>query len=145
MDAALAMPGEANCREMCERLSVAFANNIDRRDYPAVLDLFAEDAVLDRLGTIIRGKSALSAWLESRPDDILTRHICTNIDIVQNGPAAAEGRTYFTFYKAPATADIVAIDGPETIGEYHDSFILTAQGWKILKRKIILIFQRRSF
>jgi ketosteroid isomerase-like protein len=136
--------GEADCREMCERLSVAFANNIDRRDYPAVLDLFAEDAVLDRLGTIIRGKSALSAWLQSRPTDIVTRHICSNIEIVQDARTAAQGRTYFTFYKAAAIGDNGAIDGPESIGEYHDSFILTPQGWKILKRKIILIFQRRG-
>jgi hypothetical protein len=35
---------------VCERLSIAFANNIDRRDYPALLDLFAEDAVIDRMG-----------------------------------------------------------------------------------------------
>jgi ketosteroid isomerase-like protein len=143
MDVAQAA-SEASCRQMCERLSVAFANNIDRRDYPAVLDLFAEDAILDRVGTVIRGKSALAAWLESRPDDVATRHICSNIEIVQNGPAAAEGRTYFTFYKAPATADIGAIDGPEMIGEYHDSFILTAQGWKILERKVIVVFQRRG-
>jgi ketosteroid isomerase-like protein len=136
--------GEANCREMCERLSIAFANNIDRGDYPAVLDLFAEDAVLDRMGTIIRGRSALSAWLHSRPEDILTRHVCTNIEIAQNGPAAAEGRTYFTFYKAAGTADGCEIDGPEMIGEYHDSFILTVQGWKILKRKITVVFRRRG-
>jgi ketosteroid isomerase-like protein len=136
--------GETNCREMCERLSVAFANNIDRRDYPAVLDLFAEDAVLDRVGTIIRGKSALSAWLESRPNNIVTRHICTNIDIVQNGPEAAEGRSYFTFYKADATADVGEIDGPEMIGEYHDTFIWTAKGWRILKRKVVVIFRRRG-
>ncbi|HUC50464.1 MAG TPA: nuclear transport factor 2 family protein [Xanthobacteraceae bacterium] len=135
---------EANGRELCERLSVAFANHIDRRDYPAVLDLFAEDAVLDRIGTVIRGKSALAAWLKSRPDDVVTRHICSNFDIVQTGPTAAEGRTYFTFYKAAATADVGEIDGPAAVGEYHDSFILTAQGWKILKRKIIVIFQRRT-
>jgi hypothetical protein len=30
------------------------------------------------------------------------------------------------------------------IGEYHDSFILTAQGWKILERKVIVVFQRRG-
>jgi ketosteroid isomerase-like protein len=135
---------DANCREMCERLSVAFANAIDRRDYPAVLDLFAEDAILDRLGTVIRGKPALAAWLKSRPDDIVTRHICSNIEIVQNGPAAAEDTTYFTFYKAAATAGIGAIDGPESIGEYHDAFVLTAQGWKIHTRKITVIFQRRG-
>jgi ketosteroid isomerase-like protein len=136
--------GEADCGEMCARLSVAFANNIDRRDYPAVLDLFVEDAVLDRMGTIVRGRAALSAWLESRPGDIVTRHICTNIDIVQRGPGSAEGLTYFTFYKAAATAGVCEIDGPELIGEYHDTFTLTAQGWKFQKRKIIVIFQRRN-
>lgn len=112
-----AAAGEANCREVCERLSVAFANAIDRRDYPALLDLFADDAVVDRLGTIIRGKPALSAWLDSRPVDIVTRHVCTNIEIVQRGPEAAEGLTYFTFYKAVGAADICEIDGPELVGE----------------------------
>jgi ketosteroid isomerase-like protein len=136
--------GEANCREMCERLSIAFANNIDRRDYPAVLDLFVDDAIVDRTGTIISGKPALSAWLESRPVDIVSRHICSNIDIVQSGPGEAEGLTYFTFYKAAAAADICEIDGPEMIGEYRDTFTLTAQGWKFLTRKIIVVFRRRG-
>jgi len=136
--------GEADCRETCERLSIAFANTIDRRDYPALLDLFAEDAVVDRMGTIIRGKPALSAWLESRPADIVTRHVCSNIAIVQRGPEAAEGLTYFTFYKAVATPDICEIDGPELVGEYHDSFVLTEQGWKFQSRKIAVIFKRRG-
>jgi ketosteroid isomerase-like protein len=136
--------GEANCREMCERLSIAFANAIDRRDYPAVLDLFAEDAVVDRMGTIIRGKPALSAWLESRPVDIVTRHVCSNIAIAQHGPDTAEGLTYFTFYKEMAAADICEIDGPEMVGEYHDTFTLTAQGWKLQSRKIAVIFKRRG-
>ena len=134
---------EANCRETCERLSIAFANNIDRRDYPAVVGLVADDAVVDRMGTIIRGKPALSAWLESRPADIATRHVCSNIDIVQRDQRTAEGLTYFTFYKAVAAPDTCEIDGPEMIGEYHDTFTLTAQGWKLLKRKIIVVFRRR--
>jgi hypothetical protein len=135
---------EADCREMCECLSIAFANNIDRRDYPALLDLFAADAVVDRMGTIIRGKPALSAWLESRPADIVTRHVCSNIEIVQRGPETAQGLTYFTFYKATAAVDICEIDGPELLGEYHDSFVLTKQGWKFQSRKITVIFKRRG-
>jgi ketosteroid isomerase-like protein len=136
--------GEADCRQTCERLSIAFANAIDRRDYPALLDLFADAAVVDRMGTIIRGRSALSAWLESRPADIVTRHVCSNIEIVQRGPETAEGLTYFTFYKAGAAADICEVDGPELVGEYHDAFVLTEQGWKIQSRKITVIFKRRT-
>jgi ketosteroid isomerase-like protein len=135
---------ETDWRETCERLSIAFANNIDRRDYPAVLDLFVDDAVVDRTGTIIRGKPALSAWLEARPADIVTRHICSNIDIVQSGPGEAEGVTYFTFYKAAAVTAVCEVDGPEMIGEYRDTFTLTAQGWKFLTRKIIVVFRRRG-
>lgn len=136
--------GEADCREMCERLSIAFANNVDRRDYPALLDLFGEDAVVDRMGTIIRGKPALSAWLASRPADVVTRHICSNIEIVQRGPETAEGLTYFTFYKAVGTADVCDVEGPELVGEYHDLFVLTVQGWKFQSRKITVIFKRRG-
>ena len=139
-----AATGEADCRATCERLSIAFANNIDRRDYPALLDLFADDAFVDRMGTIIRGKPALSAWLESRPADIVTRHVCSNIEIVQRGPDRAEGVTYFTFYKAAGTTDICDIEGPELVGEYHDLFVLTEQGWKFRSRKITIIFKRRG-
>jgi hypothetical protein len=136
--------GEADCREMCERLSIAFANYIDRRDYPALLDLFGEDAVIDRMGTIIRGKPAISAWLALRPVDVVTRHICSNIEIVQRGPETAEGLTYFTFYKAVGTADVCDVEGPELVGEYHDLFVLTVQGWKFKSRKITVIFKRRG-
>jgi hypothetical protein len=134
---------ELNWRRACERVSIRFANAIDHRDYPAVLDLFAEDGTLDRLGTRFTGRAALSAWLESRPTNVVTRHVCTNIDIEPSGPSRASGITYFTYYKAEgAEGQVCDSAGPDLVGEYHDSFVLTLSGWKILERKVMVVFQR---
>ena len=49
----------------CVRLCAAFANHIDARRYERVLDLFTDDAVLDRMGHLVTGRVAISAFLEA--------------------------------------------------------------------------------
>ncbi|MES2977977.1 MAG: nuclear transport factor 2 family protein [Pseudomonadota bacterium] len=121
----------------CTRLCIAFANHIDARRYGGVLDLFTPDAVLDRMGTVARGRGAISKFLEARPVALETRHLCTNIEITLVAPDAAVGTCYVLFFQGSSTdgGSAQAI-GPPGVVEYHDRFERTAEGWRISERRI---------
>jgi SnoaL-like domain len=129
----------------CEKLSVAFANCIDRRDYDAVVDLFTTDGILDRWGNVIQGHAALQHWLDARPRDVTTSHVCSNIVVERSSPDEAWGTTYFTFYSATQTegCEALPLEGPTMVGEYHDHFVLTERGWRLGKRTVLPKFKRR--
>jgi hypothetical protein len=128
----------------CQRLSIAFANSIDQFDYDAVIKLFTEDGILDRWGNAIQGHEALRQWLDARPRDIITRHVCSNVLVERVSPSEARGTTYFTFYGASRTDgnEILPLNGPTMVGEYHDHFVLTEGGWRLRKRSVLPKFKR---
>lgn len=131
----------------CEGLSIAYARAIDFRDYDAFVELFAEDAVLEA-GAALEGKAAIREALRKRPDELRSRHVLTNIFIVPLDARSARGISYLTLYrhvgKESLEAAPVAFDGPAAVGHYEDRFVLTAQGWRIARRKLHLAFRRRA-
>ncbi len=127
----------------CQALSIAFANGIDRHRDDEVLALFTEDAVLDRWGSALTGHAALRKWLDGRPTELITRHVCTNFEARQLASDRAEGLTLFTFYRAArrdATGPL-PMNGPAMVGEYLDQFRRTPDGWRIARREICILFQ----
>jgi len=100
----------------CHALSIAFANGIDHWRNEEVLALFTEDGTPDRWGQAIIGQAALRQWLEQRPVDVVTRHVCTNFEARQTVPNRVQGLTLFTFYTAPKSngMDPVAFRGPQS-------------------------------
>ena len=127
----------------CQALSTAFANGVDRRRNDEVLALFTEDAVLDRWGHSVTGHAALRRWLDGRPADVVTRHVCTNFEARRTAADHAEGLTLFTFYRAARhdAADPLPMIGPAMVGEYLDQFRRTPDGWRIARREIRILFQ----
>lgn len=124
----------------CARLCVDFANHIDARRYAPLLDLFAEDGRLDRMGTVSTGRAEISRFLEGRPVAVATRHICTNIRIEVQTPDDATGFCYVQFFQGSGGGG----DGPAKMSglpslvEYHDRYRRTPQGWRILERRIVM-------
>lgn len=127
----------------CQAVSIAFANGVDHRRYDDVAALFTEDGVLNRTGHPVAGRAALRAWLDTRPVDIATRHVCTNFHATRSAPDRAEGFTLFTFYRIAGddATDALPLAGPAAVGEYTDQFRLTPEGWRIARRDIRIVFQ----
>lgn len=135
---------EGDWRSACEALSIAFANGVDHRRYDEVAALFTEDGILNRWGQAIAGRVELRAWLDTRPTNIATRHVCTNFEARRIAPEHAEGFTLFTFYRGAGTDEggaAIALAGPAMVGEYLDQFRLTQDGWRIARRDIRVVFQ----
>lgn len=140
------MTDREQAERACERLSIAFAIGVDRFDDDTVLDLFTADGVFNRPGNVVKGRDALRGWLKGRPRDVVTRHICTNIAIKVINEKEASGITYFTFYRGPKDDDrpVLPLNGPDIVGEYHDRYLLTDDGWRIAERAVAFAFQKSS-
>ena len=139
------MPTEEliRCERECTRLCNDFIYNIDRRNYDALLALFAPDPVLDRTGTIYKGMDGMRTFLASRPNDMYVRHTSTNIRIDMTGPRTAKGTSCVTMFRATAkpNADLPLPTSMLVFAEYDDEYVLTDVGWKISRRKVTVVFK----
>ncbi len=122
----------------CTRLCVDFANHIDAHRYDAWLDLFCDDAILDRMGTVTAGRAELARFLQARPEAVETRHLCTNIRVQLVSENEATGFCYVLFFQgAPGESSAPAIaSGPPAVVEYDDRYRRTPHGWRIQHRRI---------
>jgi hypothetical protein len=122
---------EADCTHLC----IDFFNHIDARRYEQVLDLFTEDGALDRMGAVCNGRGEIAGFLAGRPDDVQTRHLCTNIRVAFDGDDLASGFSYALFFQGQGEG-VPVVSGPPSIVEYHDRYARTPQGWRIRERRI---------
>lgn len=129
----------------CERLVHLFVHAVDHRQYDVLRQVLAPDTVFDRLGQRIEGLEGILAYMASRPPELYVRHVCTNILIDVEAEDAASGSAYFTFYRhqgpAPDPRAGAPCAGPALMGEYHDSFRRTSEGWRIAFRAVELCFK----
>jgi 3-phenylpropionate/cinnamic acid dioxygenase small subunit len=126
----------------CTRLCVDFAHHLDARRYDAVLDLFTDEGTFERLGTIFTGREEISRFLQARPVDMVTRHLCTNIRIVLQSTDQATGVCYVLFLSGKARPDgeLPVTPSLPAVVEYHDAFSRTNAGWRIAERRVRPVF-----
>lgn len=137
-------PGRRQQHEAaCATLVVDFANYIDSRRYAELVDLFAPDGQLDRLGTVFSGRNEISRFLEARSPEVVTRHLCTNVRVDVASEDEASGLSYVLFFSATpgAGAALPVSASPPSIVEWHDKFCRVGDDWKIRERQIRSIFK----
>ena len=122
----------------CEKLCRQFANFNDQNNFDAVCDLFTEDGSFSRPSvpdTEIRGRKAIQQAFLQRPP-LVIRHIVSNCVINVLSETEASGHSYIIFLAAPLTEDPLPLNaGPMHIGEFHDRYVKTNEGWKFQERK----------
>lgn len=129
----------------CEGLSIRFANYVDQGRAEDVANLFSDDGSFSRAGQALEGPDQLREFLAKRPSARVTRHVCTNIDVDLVSPTEATGVTYFLLFDGIREADSEAplpLMSPATLGEYHDTFVLTQKGWRIKERRARAVFRQ---
>ncbi len=134
---------QAQCLRECARLCNDFAWTVDTGAYDSFIALFAPDGVFERPGLVSRGHAAIRSFLDARPTDRVTRHVCSNIRIDMTGPGTAKGTSSALMFAAPATqaATLPLPGGGPMVVDYTDDYVLTDDGWKIKHRKTMLVFQ----
>lgn len=122
----------------CEKLCKQFANYSDENNFNGICQLFTPDgsyfrpSVPDRE---IKGRETLHAEFLKRPP-LIIRHLVLNCVITVESPRTARGFSYIIYLSAPLTDEpIPLLAGPMHIGEFHDDFVLTDEGWQFKQRK----------
>ena len=139
----LSFQEEATIRYACETLLLQFMAAVDTFDYEKTIELFSEDCCLDIAGDKIIGKQALAIWLNNRPANRKTRHICTNILFDRLSTEKATSSAVITLYAATSDKrdqQPPLIAGPAAIVDLTNEFSLTPFGWKIDKHAVAFSF-----
>lgn len=130
------------CEAACSRLIADFAYFVDSRQYEGLVDLLAEDCSFERRGTVLAGRAAILEAMRARPEDLVTRHACTNIRIDQTGPDSASGVCTLLMFHGTSDqqAESTTIPYSITVAEYRDTFVATPEGWRFASRVAHIVF-----
>ena len=123
----------------CRRLVFAYVFYVDHGDGAGLEALFAQDASLERGELKLKGCAQIRQALSQRDPLLQTHHHCSTVHIDVHSPEQASGVTYFQLFRYRGAAT----DGPskpavptsaEVVGEYHDEFVKTPEGWRFQTR-----------
>lgn len=133
----------------CERLVVDYTHLVDFGEAARIADLFTDDGVWEGPGLVMRGRAEILAGFGRRQEVTrrVSRHVCTNVAIDVVADDEAVGIAYLVNFRhdrregddptAPAPAGL-----PKYVGEYHDRFVRTADGWRFAARRFDVQFLR---
>ena len=122
----------------CINLVTDYAFYRDRFDAEGFASLFTDDATLTVVGQTWNGRNDIRQRIKGMDNTTTIRHLMSTIRIVPVDDNHATGVSYATIYSTPAGSN--AVEGFAIMGEYHDEFVRTPQGWKIQKLVLHNVF-----
>jgi hypothetical protein len=123
----------------CERLIKHYVNLNDAQDWPAVAELYTEDARFARPsqpGEFIEGRAAILASFRARRPRA-QRHVIANVVVDVESPTAARAFSVIVLYQGePAVAgELPAMSASSPlVGTFTDRLVLTEHGWRFADR-----------
>jgi SnoaL-like domain len=124
-----------------ERLVTEAAWRVDDGTSDTLNELFTADGVLVLGNNELIGREAIKAWgheLEEEKTYKCIRHVASNMRFVAVGENEAEGVTILTVFMDDETHSAV----PWVVGEDHDHFVRTDEGWRFKSRRWVQLFAR---
>lgn len=121
-----------------QRIIVDYADRIDRQDFDAYADLFAEDGVWQNGATVRRGKAEIKDLLVglfgTPPDGFVNKdsyHLVSNpqVDIAPDGNTATARSRHLLVMRGEGGAPV-----PMLAGLYEDELVRENGVWKIARR-----------
>ena len=125
------------------RLVTEHAWRADNGRADTIHALYLDDGELMLGPTPLRGREAIREWgrqLVANPPWRVIRHVCGNTRFVTDGPDAAEGTTILTVFMVAGSE--AATTQPFSVGEDHDRFVRTEEGWRFVSRRWVELFAR---
>jgi ketosteroid isomerase-like protein len=133
----------------CERLINEYSRLVDFGEAAAVADLFTEDARWQGTDLLLEGREEIRAWFTKREGVTrrVSRHVFTNVTVEVLSASEAKSLSYMiNFRHDRAEGDEtfpVPMEVPKWVGEAHDEFRLTEEGWRFSSRLVVPSFIRR--
>lgn len=131
----------------CQAIVTAFSVHADLGELEQCAALFTEDGQFERRGEMLTGRAAILAALKARPALLRARHHCLPPHITVRDAHTADGVTYFTIYRhlgALAEGTPAPLSGPGSVGEFHDRFVYTPEGWRLRLRTTQVAFRQEA-
>lgn len=124
----------------CEQLVYAYSRALDLADLSGAADFFAENGSMARPMTpdqVVHGRETIRASLLTRPKNLLTKHLATNVMVRVESRDTATGISCLTMIATtPAAEDKPPFlsKGPIYFGEFKDRFVREHGVWKFQER-----------
>lgn len=132
----------------CEDLVLALGYHGDHRDPGSAVALFADDGTWVRGGVRYTGHAELAKSYQAGSRTEVRRHLHAGTRVTVTDSDHAESVTYYlAFNEDPGSEDAAPpypLRTPFSMGEYHDSFVRTPDGWRFASRTTARVFQRPS-
>ena len=132
------------------RLITDYCRFVDFGEAGRIADLFTDDGVWQAAGVDCRGKDNIAAMFAKREtlSRRTSRHVSTNFSIDIEGDEA-RAVSYLINYRPDTGDDSPAVTpapmaDPKFMGDYHDTFRRTQDGWRFVSRRCDLAFLRRA-
>ena len=123
----------------CERLIKLYVNLNDAQDWPAVAELYTEDARFARPsqpGVFVEGRAAILASFLARPAR-MQRHVIANVVVDVEDADHARAFSVIVLYMGDAADDGgLPVQDPKSplIGTFTDRLVRTRDGWRFAER-----------
>ena len=131
----------------CRDLVVELCQLSDHGEKDKAVACFTQDGTWIRGGKPFTGRAEMLQSFRGSPTQVI-RHLTSNILITVKDDNTAEGVTYYlAFHTDPGTANPklpLALEPPFSLGEWHDKFTRTPQGWRITHREVKRFFQHEG-
>lgn len=140
--AAEQLVGETDNAQL-SRLVNEHAWRVDNGRADTAHELYIDDGELTLPPETLRGRDALRAWGRQIVDNTpwrTIRHVCGNMRFVYDGDDAAIGTTVLTVFMVAGEQASTTV--PFSVGEDHDRFVRTEQGWRFASRRWVELFAR---
>jgi SnoaL-like domain len=130
----------------CERLVTEYCHFVDHGEAAKIAGQFSDDGVWASASAVHSGREAIERNFEKRQANVkrMSRHVCSNllIDVIDGNNAT--GVVYLTLYRHDGEPGrpLSPSDVPEIVGEYRDTFVRTANGWRFRRREIHASFTK---
>lgn len=129
----------------CAELIVALTHCSDHDERQRAVELFTPDGVWIRGGKPYVGRAEMLQSFAGSATAV-TRHMTSNIRVAVKDDRTAAAVTYYVAYRHdPGAADAklpLPLSAPFSMGEWHDSFTRTPEGWRFTRREVKRLFQR---
>ena len=131
----------------CEKLIAEYCHLVDFGNASAIADLFTAGGYWSGPGVEMIGQDQIRAGFSARQDVTRSqsRHLFTTVLVRVEGDEATSLCYLLNFRhdsptgvaESPAPAGL-----PKYVGEYHDQFVRTSDGWRFESRRFELAFLR---
>ena len=131
---------EQECRDLVNRL-VQYSDHHLKKESS---ELFTADGTWIRGGTPYTGWTAIIDSFKGSPTEFI-RHLATGTVVDVEDERSARGVTYYLVYRHdPKTSGPklpMPLERPFSMGEWHDRFVKTDEGWRFSHREVKRLFQ----